>query len=820
MAESMRKREQRSGQPRLARRGAALALAVLCGMGGWAEAAGPQSSVVVLAGAASAAESRRAAAGIAKTAKKLIEAGALVEVRGAGSADAVVLAARMPSKVVESVYGEAAGAGSGAAPEVVLRAADAAAQALSRRSGKRLLVVVTRPQPLSSEAEQMLEGLTLYCQEHAVRVLVLDPAEEDSKTGATPWRKLGEATGGALIDNPKAVMTELAAMSAVAGEPVREKAAAVPVDLPALPAEMPVRVRFLRTSTQRAQSWGTERRHMSAGGPSGGGIVTLEGGVNTEGLSGPMRGLLVVEAPMEKLEFQTDDRAGTYVAKARITQAVRDGGGREVWRAGKEVTIRGSLDKLKRRQSGNLYYVREVTLPGGQYAIEGLVEDLLANKKGGVREPLRTGAGVPGFQVSDAVIVRRFEGAKDRFEADQILSYDGEALSPLLEPVFEADKPVTLEIFLTLYPDLNGGQPELSLELLQQGQVVGRLKLPFTDKLKDTSREGIGAIRGEQKSQFPFLATIRGAKLSGGEYEARVIVRQDRNVVSRSVRFRVEGETAQAKLVVRPAAGAAEAVEDWAGVVLPAIDEAEMKAGGPAVGEEETRQYWEETAQRARDLTDRLPNFRCARETRRLSAPARKPGEWKELDVRVSEVTYEGGRESYRVVSVNGLKADGVAGKREGVKSSGEFGTMLRGIFSPAVAAKYKWGGRALAAGTLCRVFDVDVPKERSNFVLSHNAEQEVAGYRGRIYVDEESGLVKRITIEGEGLPKKFGLQSPSMSLDYGLVKIGDLDYLVPLRSVLQARQGRNVVRNETVFRDYHKFEASSSIVFDPAEKE
>jgi hypothetical protein len=79
---------------------------------------------------------------------------------------------------------------------------------------------------------------------------------------------------------------------------------------------------------------------------------------------------------------------------------------------------------------------------------------------------------------------------------------------------------------------------------------------------------------------------------------------------------------------------------------------------------------------------------------------------------------------------------------------------------------------------------------------------------------------VRRITIEGEGLPKRFGLQSPSLSLDYGLVRIGELDYLVPLRSVLQARQGRNVVRNETVFRDYHKFEASSSIVFTPPEME
>ena len=36
-----------------------------------------------------------------------------------------------------------------------------------------------------------------------------------------------------------------------------------------------------------------------------------------------------------------------------------------------------------------------------------------------------------------------------------------------------------------------------------------------------------------------------------------------------------------------------------------------------------------------------------------------------------------------------------------------------------------------------------------------------------------------------------------------------------PLRSVLQVRQGRIMVRNETVFEQYRKFEASSEIKYD-----
>jgi hypothetical protein len=63
-------------------------------------------------------------------------------------------------------------------------------------------------------------------------------------------------------------------------------------------------------------------------------------------------------------------------------------------------------------------------------------------------------------------------------------------------------------------------------------------------------------------------------------------------------------------------------------------------------------------------------------------------------------------------------------------------------------------------------------------------------------------------------LPKEFGLQSPALSLDYGMVKIGKDDYLLPLRSVLQLRHAKAFVRNETVFRSYRRFEAESEIKF------
>jgi len=46
------------------------------------------------------------------------------------------------------------------------------------------------------------------------------------------------------------------------------------------------------------------------------------------------------------------------------------------------------------------------------------------------------------------------------------------------------------------------------------------------------------------------------------------------------------------------------------------------------------------------------------------------------------------------------------------------------------------------------------------------------------------------------------------------MVRIADQDHLLPLRSVLRVGQNRRVVRNETAFRNYRKFEAESEIHF------
>jgi hypothetical protein len=755
-------------------------------------------------------ESRLAAQAASSTVRTwLKQPGSLAEIRRVGSSDAVPVDGRTPTKGIDEAFLAAARDGREGVTEDFLVALDSAAQALARRSGLRLLVAVIASPSLSREAEDTLNGIAEFCQANAIRVIVLDSSQTRAKDApTTSLGGLSTRTGGSVVRDPKSLDRAILMAAAAAIEPL--SAAIAPAsESRQFASDIPVRLRFARVNASGFQSYGTERS-VSAG---PGGLTERTGGSITEASTGPSRGLFVVESPFSALHFDVDDNSGQYQARAKVTQIARNREGKIVWQASKTMNLQGPLRKLRARREGNLYYLRAVQLPAGQYTLEATVEDLIAGKSGGVREPLRTSRAIPGFDVSDALVVRPYNGGGDRLEADQIFAYDGNAIAPLLHPIYDGTKPIDLNLYFIIYPDLFGPQPELSLELLQSDRVIARTALPFTDRIRDTGTEGKSGMIAERKHQFPYMATLKGVKLGAGEYEARVIVRQDRNVLARSTRFQVIGG---ADTTVSSGAIAEKLApeENLADVVLPEVDPVEMKIAA-ALPEEEVRKQWDEAAAEARAYSSRLPNFRCNRETRRLTASVKKADQFTEADSVKEELTYENGNETYRTLEINGQKSDTGRGKLHGVQSSGEFGTILRYIFRPDISAKARWAGRAMIGGTLCMVYEFDVPVEKSNFVLTADLKQAVAPYRGRVMVDEETGLVRRIVMQGGMLPKGFDLQSPVLSLEYGMVRVGDRDHLLPLRSVLQLRQGRRVVRNETLFREYRKFEAESQIKFE-----
>jgi hypothetical protein len=319
--------------------------------------------------------------------------------------------------------------------------------------------------------------------------------------------------------------------------------------------EIPVYARFIRTSSTGAA--GTNG--IGATGANSVGLdlgtASNERAFEANDASGPMRGLMMAESPLSALKFQVDSIAGTYRARARIVVLVRNSKGDRVWSGQKDLDVRGPARGLDLRRQGSLLFLRSIMVPGhDRFMIDAKVEDLLTGTSGSIQTLLQGGSGAPGLMASDALFVRSFDPSADRFEADQGFSYEGKALAPVLNPVFQSGQEINLELYLVLYPDIHGASPQMSLEITRDGQVVVRMPLLFRSQILDPSRdaktsEAPGktiAIYGAQTREFPYLADIKGSQLAAGSYDAIVTIRQGKSVITRNVPFRVLGDTPEA----------------------------------------------------------------------------------------------------------------------------------------------------------------------------------------------------------------------------------------------------------------------------------
>ena len=66
-----------------------------------------------------------------------------------------------------------------------------------------------------------------------------------------------------------------------------------------------------------------------------------------------------------------------------------------------------------------------------------------------------------------------------------------------------------------------------------------------------------------------------------------------------------------------------------------------------------------------------------------------------------------------------------------------------------------------------------------------------IAGYSGLVYADADTGLITRMTLNATEIPADFPIQKIEQVLDYDFTKIGESEYLLPLKSVVKSRSGK-----------------------------
>ena len=186
--------------------------------------------------------------------------------------------------------------------------------------------------------------------------------------------------------------------------------------------------------------------------------------------------------------------------------------------------------------------------------------------------------------------------------------------------------------------------------------------------------------------------------------------------------------------------------------------------------------------------------------------------------------------EDYKVVSRNGVPVTGMKHEQlGGASSSGEFGSMLKEIFSPDSNTQFEWERWATLRGKRMHVYSFRVPQETSKYTIyAEEVKRRITvGYHGLIYAqaklktdggnDDKPYMVMRLTMTADDIPADFPVQEMGLDLNYDYTNISGTPYLLPLKSELHSKDGRYLVKNETEFRLYNKFGTESEIQFDTA---
>ncbi len=216
-------------------------------------------------------------------------------------------------------------------------------------------------------------------------------------------------------------------------------------------------------------------------------------------------------------------------------------------------------------------------------------------------------------------------------------------------------------------------------------------------------------------------------------------------------------------------------------------------------------------------FTQSLPNFFCQQMTTRYHTDNIKQG-WQASDIVTADVAYENGQESYKNIRVGNSGAHKTMEEVGGTISTGEFSSWLEDLMSDSTAAVFRRGSADTIRGRDAIVFKLDVPRERSHWRVKAPSQLYYPAYRGSIWIDKATGRVLRIEVQARNVPVAFPFDTIEMATDYDYIRLapGDPEYLLPADSeVLSCDRGTSSCsRNRIEFRNYRKFDASSTIDF------
>jgi len=224
----------------------------------------------------------------------------------------------------------------------------------------------------------------------------------------------------------------------------------------------------------------------------------------------------------------------------------------------------------------------------------------------------------------------------------------------------------------------------------------------------------------------------------------------------------------------------------------------------------------------ALNYTKSLPNYICMQTTHRkqeaTDALYQKGyrGYSSVGDVIQEQLTFNDHKETYDVKMFNGKSVTNVSHDQlGGVRSSGEFGSMMLNIFDPDTGAEFAWENWHTLRGKRMAAFAYHVEKEHGYSMADEETHRSyTSAYKGLVYWDRDAHAIPKITLDTIEIPSDFPIHEVHIQLDYDLIKISEQEYMLPYHYLLTSRAVKVNSSNEADFRLYRKFGAEATLTF------
>jgi hypothetical protein len=242
----------------------------------------------------------------------------------------------------------------------------------------------------------------------------------------------------------------------------------------------------------------------------------------------------------------------------------------------------------------------------------------------------------------------------------------------------------------------------------------------------------------------------------------------------------------------------------------------------PMAAQKPTPQEQQRTIDAAREIavhyTSKLPDFICTEQVERTDRASPTAIKTDKLTIQLS---YFGQKEKQKLVAMNGNPTKQPLESLDGLITGGEFGNQLLGVFDPSSAADFQWKSSTTLRKRSAAVYTYKIARAKSHYMVGYRAQNgnmtsAPAGYHGEVVLDNETSRVLRLTASADDIPGESGITASSVEVDYDFVDVAGRSHLLPSHSEARMERSYRLISNVVSFVDYKKFEADSTISFDP----